>query len=116
MSHPQLTGVELQHRLAPSLPDDITAATSGVPFIEATDATANKGTAAAGHAARRGIDREQAVAFGDQMNDLPMMEWSGYSIAMGNAHEAIKRAADEIAPTNTDDGVARVLMRMLAGD
>jgi hydroxymethylpyrimidine pyrophosphatase-like HAD family hydrolase len=49
------------------------------------------------------------LAFGDMPNDLPMLEWAGTSYAMANAHPSVRRLAENVAPSNEDDGVAAVL-------
>jgi hydroxymethylpyrimidine pyrophosphatase-like HAD family hydrolase len=51
------------------------------------------------------------VAFGDMPNDVPMLRWAGLGVAMGNAHPDALAVADEVAPPNTEDGVAQVLQR-----
>ena len=53
------------------------------------------------------------IAFGDELNDVEMIAWAGLGVAMGNAADVAKDAADEIAPTNDEDGVAVVLERLL---
>lgn len=57
------------------------------------------------------IGPEDVVAFGDMPNDIPMLRWAGHGVAMGNAHEDVVAAADEVTVSNDDDGVARVLER-----
>ena len=52
------------------------------------------------------------VAFGDMPNDIEMLQWAGLGVAMGNADERVKVAADEITTSNDDFGVARVLERL----
>ncbi|RAV32422.1 HAD family hydrolase [Corynebacterium heidelbergense] len=56
-----------------------------------------------------GVDGEETVAFGDMPNDLEMLTWAGLGVAMGNAAEKVKRAADFITADNDSDGVAKVL-------
>ena len=51
----------------------------------------------------------EVLAFGDMPNDIPMLTWVGRSVAMGNAHPAVRAVADEVGRTNDDDGVARYL-------
>ncbi|MBX5488141.1 5-amino-6-(5-phospho-D-ribitylamino)uracil phosphatase YitU [Mycolicibacterium hassiacum DSM 44199] len=58
-----------------------------------------------------GIRPEEVVTFGDMPNDVPMLQWAGLGVAMGNAHPEALAAADEVTTTNADDGVARVLER-----
>lgn len=56
------------------------------------------------------------VACGDQDNDIPMLRVAGIGVAMGNAAENVKAAADYIAPSCDDDGVAHVVERFLLKD
>jgi HAD superfamily hydrolase (TIGR01484 family) len=56
-----------------------------------------------------GVDASEVVAFGDMPNDLPMLAWAGASYAMADAHPTVLAAATRRAPSNDDDGVARVL-------
>ena len=57
------------------------------------------------------IEAEDIVAFGDMPNDVPMLQWAGHGVAMGNAHPEAIAAANEVTAPNSDDGVARVLER-----
>ena len=56
-----------------------------------------------------GIPTSTSAAFGDGMNDLEMIQVAGLGVAMGNAHDDLKRAARILAPSNNADGVAEVL-------
>ena len=62
----------------------------------------------------RGISAGQVLALGDMPNDLPMLEWAGWSYAMENAHPSVKRAADRMAPHHAQFGVAQVIEELLA--
>ena len=55
-----------------------------------------------------GGDPADVVVFGDDTNDMDMFAPEFYKIAMGNGHPALKAAADEFAPANTEDGIYRV--------
>lgn len=57
------------------------------------------------------VDPATVVAFGDMPNDLAMLRWAGYGVAMGNAVPEVREAADHHTASNDDDGVARVLER-----
>jgi len=57
----------------------------------------------------RDIKQEQIVAFGDNHNDLEMINYAGLGVAVGNATESIKRAATVITDSNLNDGVANVV-------
>jgi 5-amino-6-(5-phospho-D-ribitylamino)uracil phosphatase len=55
---------------------------------------------------RLGIEVKNVMAIGDSLNDLAMIEAAGLGIAMGNAQDIIKKAADWVTTSNNDDGVA----------
>ena len=59
------------------------------------------------------IDADQIMAFGDSENDLEMLELAGYSFAMENGEEKVKRMAKYIAPSNDEAGVLQVLEQYL---
>ncbi|MDX3536033.1 Cof-type HAD-IIB family hydrolase [Streptomyces sp. MB09-01] len=85
---------------------------SGEGMVELLPAGVSKATGLAAAARRLGFSAADTVAFGDMPNDIPMLEWAAHGVAMGNAHAALRRHADEIAPTNEEDGVAVVLERL----
>lgn len=85
--------------------------------LEALKKGVNKGTAIQRFAARKGIRKEQIMAFGDYENDRAMLEAAGWPVAMENGHANLKRAARIIAPPNTEAGVGRVIEKyVLNGD
>ncbi len=56
-----------------------------------------------------GISPEEICAVGDDVNDIPMIRAAGLGVAMGNAVAKVKEAADRVAPTNDEDGLATVV-------
>lgn len=78
--------------------------------------TINKWTGCQWVMARTGFTAEQAIAFGDGLNDLQMLQGVGLGIAMGNAHPDLKAVADRVAPALQLDGIARALQELLASD
>ena len=62
-----------------------------------------------------GIDRSRSMAFGDGGNDAAMRREAGLGVAMGNAIPEALAAADEVAPTNAEDGFADFVERRLLG-
>lgn len=58
-----------------------------------------------------GVEQSRTVAFGDMPNDIEMLRWVGFGVAMGNARDEVKAAADHITGTNDEGGVAQVLER-----
>jgi Cof subfamily protein (haloacid dehalogenase superfamily) len=61
-----------------------------------------------------GFSRERTVAFGDGENDVELIDWAGYGVAVANAHGRVKEVADFICPSVDDEGVAQVLEAFLA--
>ena len=53
-----------------------------------------------------GVDPANMVAVGDSYNDLPMLQSCGFSVAMGDAPAEVKAAADFVAPSVAEDGLA----------
>lgn len=82
-------------------------------FIELTPLHASKGRALAWLAQRWGVPRAQVIAVGDAENDLSMIEWAGLGVAMGQAAAYIRAAADWVAPSVEEDGVAEVVRRFV---
>ncbi|MDE7325168.1 MAG: HAD family hydrolase [Lachnospiraceae bacterium] len=76
----------------------------------------NKGTALCIICEKKGIRKEETIAFGDQEPDIPMLEEASLSIAMGNAIDKLKEKADFITKTNNESGVAYALTRYLNMD
>jgi hypothetical protein len=56
---------------------------------------------------------ECTMAIGDTENDLAILEAAHIGIAMGNATDAVKAAADDITLSNEEDGVAAALGKYL---
>lgn len=56
-----------------------------------------------------GIPREHSVALGDSLNDMEMLAYAGLSVAMGNAADTVKAAADKVTASVLEDGVAKAI-------
>ncbi len=63
---------------------------------------------------RAGFSHERTVAFGDGENDVELLEWAGYGVAVENAHKRVKAVADFVCPRVDEEGVAQVLEAYLA--
>jgi Cof subfamily protein (haloacid dehalogenase superfamily) len=64
-------------------------------------------------AERMGFTREQTIAFGDGENDVELVDWAGYGVAVENAHERVKAVANWVCPSAEEEGVAGVLEALL---
>ncbi|WP_041833019.1 HAD family hydrolase [Actinoplanes sp. N902-109] len=82
---------------------------SSSALVEISAAGVTKAAGLAWVCEREGVTAAEVVAFGDMPNDLPLLTWAGRSVAMGNAHPAVKAVADEVAGGNDEDGVAAYL-------
>lgn len=60
-----------------------------------------------------GINPEDTISFGDGQNDLSIINFAGIGVAMGNAVDELKKAADVITLSNDEDGIAHVLEKYL---
>jgi hypothetical protein len=69
----------------------------------------SKWTAVRRLADQLGVRTEEICAAGDDVNDIPMIEAAGLGVAMGNALDEVKAAADRIAPSHDEDGLVRVV-------
>lgn len=56
-----------------------------------------------------GFSQEETMAFGDGENDIDMLEFAGIGVAMGNAGDVTKEAADYVTDTVENDGIAKAL-------
>jgi hypothetical protein len=84
------------------------------PWLVACRNGVTKGWALEQLRVQLGIPLAATLAIGDGYNDCEMLDWAGYSVAMGNAVGPACEAADEITTTVAQDGVAVVLERWFA--
>jgi Cof subfamily protein (haloacid dehalogenase superfamily) len=89
--------------------DSATVVQSGGEAVEVTAVGVNKAAGLADVADEHGIDAADVIAFGDFLNDVPMLAWAGRGVAVANAHSEVLAIADEVTASNDDDGVAIVL-------
>lgn len=62
--------------------------------------------------AHTGLNRKDLIAFGDGYNDVPMLQFAGMGVAMGNAAKEIKDLADTVTLSNDEDGIAYFLTQL----
>jgi Cof subfamily protein (haloacid dehalogenase superfamily) len=78
-------------------------------FLEFAQAGVTKAAGMEFLAEHMGFTREQTIAFGDGENDVELVAWAGYGIAVDNAHDRVKAVASWVCPPAEDEGVAQVL-------
>jgi Cof subfamily protein (haloacid dehalogenase superfamily) len=62
---------------------------------------------------RLGFTAAETVSFGDGENDIELVEWAGFGVAVANAHERVLAAADLVCPDVREEGVAQVIEALL---
>ncbi len=109
---------EIRLQMMAELPErfqDIIVSSALPQNVEINQIHANKGEALLALAEHLGMDKGQTVAFGDGLNDVPMLKAAGLGIAMENGYEETKAAADRITLSCDEDGVAAAIERILEG-
>lgn len=82
-------------------------------LVEGTAPGVNKGKGLERLIQHLGVARDKVLVIGDNYNDLPMFSVAGTSVAMGQAPEAVRAAADWVAPSFEEDGVAAALQHFV---
>lgn len=85
------------------------------PFVQLMAEGADKVTALRHLLAAWGESLDHVVAFGDDINDVDLLQAAGLGVAVANAFPGALHACRRVAPANTDDGVAQVLEELMAG-
>lgn len=87
--------------------DDLEVTNSSETNIEVNAAGVNKAGALEIVSSETGIAMDEMIAMGDSLNDVSMIKACGIGVAMGNAQEITKNAADHVTATNEQAGVAK---------
>jgi Cof subfamily protein (haloacid dehalogenase superfamily) len=111
--HPTLPFEELAERARQAVGDDAVVTWAGLRLVEISAAGETKAFALEGLCRRLSVDASEVVAVGDMPNDLAMLNWAGTAVAVANATQEVLDAADEVTAANVEDGVARLLERIL---
>ena len=110
MERPEVIA-ELESTLAPKFPN-LTIKKSKTTYLEITNKQATKSGAIKFLESYLNFIPKEAMAFGDNFNDLDMLEYCGYGVAMDNAPQGVKDKVQEITADNNNDGIALVLNRV----
>lgn len=110
VGHSDLESYELLDLVAPAIPHGLCVSTSGSAFLEVTAPGVHKAKGLGDLCADLGVAQEHTMAFGDNVNDLEMMQWVGRGYAMANAHPRLLEVTTlRTEADHHDDGVARTL-------
>ena len=99
----------LYNELVKTFKDKCYVTTSGDYFVEICNPEYTKGTAMEYLSKKLDIPLENAIAIGDQWNDLPMLERAGLGIAVANAQAELKAVAQTLPVSNDEDAVGFVI-------
>ena len=104
---------QVQRTIAGMLPDSLTVVQTAAFYLEVIPKVINKGQGIRDICKVLGISQDEVISFGDAANDIPMLRVAGMGVAMGNASDAVKEAADMVTLSNNDDGIAAALERLI---
>jgi hypothetical protein len=93
--------------------NEINVFTSEPYFMEITAQGIEKASALAFLMRYLNINKNNLCAIGDGHNDIPMLEYAGLAVAMGNAYDEVKQIANAITDTNDNDGAAKFIEERL---
>ncbi|MFT3660515.1 MAG: HAD family hydrolase [Gordonia sp. (in: high G+C Gram-positive bacteria)] len=105
-----MTSRDMAHRLRPAL-GDLAEVTFSIDtgLVEISVPRVHKARGLAWLAEHTDVDARATIAFGDMPNDIEMLRWAGLGVAMGHGDPAATAVADQVAPSNAEDGLAQVL-------
>ena len=95
--------------LIPQWSDKVQTCVAGEEWVDFMDASVDKGNALRMLQEYFGVSREETMAFGDNTNDIGLMEAAGFSYAVENARPEVKQAARFICPSYLEKGVCKVI-------
>lgn len=93
--------------------DDLEVTNSSPTNLEINPLGINKGAALEKVCDRLGFTIDHVMAVGDSLNDISMIKKAGFGVAMGNAQDTVKNAADWTTATNEENGVAKAIYEVL---
>ncbi len=86
---------------------------SGYDWLDVCTLSANKGEALKALLRELGAESGECVAFGDHMNDLEMLQASGYAFVTANGFPELKRIIGNVIPSNAEGGVIAKIKELL---
>lgn len=99
----------IQQEIRKIIPEGMRVVQTAPFYLEIIPRDINKGIGLLRTCKALDIDPKYTLAFGDAENDIPMLEAAGVGIAMGNAPQSVKTAANDVTGSNNEDGIAQWL-------
>ena len=84
-------------------------------FLELANPAVTKASGLGFLADRLGFTAVETIAFGDGENDVELLAWAGYAVAVANAHDRVLAVADFVCPSVAEEGVAQTIEALLGG-
>ena len=103
----------LEQRMKERFAERLYVAKSLPYFLEFASPAVTKASGFAFVAEHLGFRAPDTIAFGDGENDVELLEWAGYAVAVANAHERVLAVADFVCPPVQEDGVSQVIEALL---
>lgn len=85
-------------------------------FMEITPSGIEKAASLKKLLAILSVNRQHLMVCGDGLNDIAMLDFAGFAVAMGNAYEEAKKHADYIAASNEENGVAEAIRKFICNE
>jgi Cof subfamily protein (haloacid dehalogenase superfamily) len=101
--------LEIQKMIHAEFGKEVYAATSKSNYLEMMHPSVNKGYALELLAQSMKLSRDEVMAIGDSNNDIPMLEYAGLGVAMGNSTDKIKAVAQAVTGHHNEHGVAQAI-------
>lgn len=104
---------KVEAKLQKELQGEMSVMRSKPFFLELTQKNVNKGESLRVLLKTLNIEISEMIACGDGNNDLEMIKVAGLGVAMGNANDGVKAAADYVTKSNNEDGIAHVIEKFI---
>ncbi|MCI9336774.1 MAG: HAD family phosphatase [Lachnospiraceae bacterium] len=104
---------QLEKKLRAQYGDALAVYRSEPYFIEIVPKGVDKGESLGRLMEHIGIAREDVVCCGDGFNDISMLRYAGVGVAMGNAQQEVRDAADYVTASNDEDGLVQVIRKFV---
>lgn len=96
-----------------ALGEDASVCRSAGYYLEIAPSGINKAKSLERLLTMIGLERQQLAACGDGYNDISMLQFAGLGVAMANAVQPVKMAADYITSSNNEDGIAQIVEKFM---
>lgn len=108
--------IELEQHWEKRLAGTLDAFRSEPYFLEVVPCGVNKANTLGALLEHLEVTREEAIAVGDGVCDVTMLQLAGMGIAMGHSQDSVKVCADYVTASNEEDGVALAVEKLILAE